>query len=82
VKELELVLIIFRINLFVCFIFSVLVCEMEFQYYETDQISIDTYKTIIYKANFKKGCVNNCFGYKLVMYNIKQQLWQKNKRQK
>jgi hypothetical protein len=70
VKELELVLIIFRINLFVCFIFSVLVCEMEFQYYETDQISIDTYKTIIYKANFKKGCVNNCFGYKLVIDNF------------
>lgn len=47
VKELELVLIIFRINLFVCFIFSVLVCEMEFHHDETDEISIDSYKTFI-----------------------------------
>lgn len=49
-KELELVLIIFRINLFVCFIFSVLVCDMEFQYIETDEISINSYEKIIRKA--------------------------------
>lgn len=71
VKELELVLIIFRINLFVCFIFSVLVCEMEFYQGETDKISFNSYKTIIRKVNFKKGCENDCFGYKLVPCNNK-----------
>lgn len=38
VKELELVLIIFRINLFAYFIFSVLVCEVELDHDITEEI--------------------------------------------
>lgn len=52
---------IFRINPAAYFIFSVLVCEMEFYQGVTDKISINSYKTIIRLAYFKKGCLNDFF---------------------